>query len=58
MPASLPEKAPAATAKAVPDFYKRRKIPKDKMVDHAAMLEPEDRPLEAVETAAHSEFAD
>jgi Ankyrin repeats (3 copies) len=58
MPASLSEKTPVATAKAVPDFYKRRKIPKDKMVDHAAMLEPEDRPLEAVETAAHSEFAD
>lgn len=44
--------------KAEPDFYKKRKIPKDQMVDHAAMLEPEDRPLEATETAAHSEFAD
>ena len=44
--------------KAEPDFYKKRKIPKDQVVDHAAMLEPEDRPLEATETAAHSEFAD
>lgn len=44
--------------KAEPDFYKKRKIPKDQIVDHAAMLEPEDRPLEATETAAHSEFAD
>jgi ankyrin repeat protein len=42
----------------VPDFYKKRKIPKDQMVDHAAMLEPEDRPLEATETAENSEFAD
>lgn len=41
----------------VPDFYKKRKIPKEQMIDHAAMLAPEDRPLE-IETAAHSEFAD
>ena len=43
---------------SVPDFYKRRKIPKDQIVDHAAMIEPEDRPLEATETAEFSEFAD
>jgi hypothetical protein len=43
---------------AVPDFYKKRKIPKEQVVDHAAMLEPEDRPLEATETAEYSEFAD
>lgn len=43
---------------AEPDFYKKRKIPKDQIVDHAAMLEPEDRPLEATETAEMSEFAD
>ncbi len=43
---------------AEPDFYKKRKIPKDQIVDHAAMLEPEDRPLEASETAEMSEFAD
>jgi hypothetical protein len=42
----------------VPDFYKKRKIPKEQIVDHAAMLEPEDRPLEATETAEFSEFAD
>ena len=46
------------TKNEVPDFYKKRKIPKEQIVDHAAMLEPEDRPLEAVETAEHSEFAD
>jgi hypothetical protein len=43
---------------AVPDFYKKRKIPKDQIIDHAAMIEPEDRPLEATETAENSEFAD
>lgn len=42
----------------VPDFYKKRKIPKEQIIDHAAMLEPEDRPLEATETAEFSEFAD
>lgn len=41
-----------------PDFYKKRKIPREQIVDHAAMLEPEDRPLEATETAEFSEFAD
>lgn len=46
------------TPAPVPDFYKKRKIPKDQIVDHAAMLEPEDRPLEATETAEFSEFAD
>ncbi len=43
---------------SVPDFYKKRKIPKEQVIDHAAMLEPEDRPLEATETAEYSEFAD
>ena len=46
------------SAPSVPDFYKKRKIPRDQIVDHAAMLEPEDRPLEATETAEFSEFAD
>jgi hypothetical protein len=46
------------TVAAEPDFYKKRKIPKDQIIDHAAMLEPEDRPLEATETAENSEFAD
>ncbi len=55
---SFEARQPSSIVKAEPDFYKKRKIPKDQMVDHAAMLEPEDRPLEATETAAHSEFAD
>ncbi len=46
------------TEAAVPDFYKKRKIPNEQVVDHAAMLEPEDRPLEATETAEYSEFSD
>lgn len=39
-------------------FYKKRKIPQDQIVDHAALIEPEDRPLEANETAEFSEFSD
>lgn len=39
-------------------FYKKRKIPKDQIVDHSALIEPEERPLEATETAEYSEFAD
>lgn len=53
--ASVSEKK---AAPEVPNFYKKRVIPKDQIVDHSAMLEPEDRPLEAVETADNSEFAD
>ncbi len=45
-------------AKAEPNFYKKRQIPKDQIVDHAAMIEPNDRPLEATETSEYSEFAD
>ncbi len=45
-------------APTVPDFYKKRKVPKDQIVDHTAMLEPGDRPLEALETSKYSEFAD
>lgn len=41
-----------------PNFYNKRKIPKDQMIDHSALIEPEDRPLEATETAENSEFAD
>lgn len=50
--------AAAGAGAGVPNFYKKRVIPKDQIVDHSAMLEPEDRPLEATETAEHSEFAD
>lgn len=39
-------------------FYKKRVIPKDQIVDHSALIEPEERPLEATETAEYSEFAD
>lgn len=42
----------------IPNFYKKRFIPKDQIVDHSAMLEPEDRPLEATETSEYAEFAD
>jgi hypothetical protein len=43
---------------AVPHFYKKRKIPKDNLADRAHLIEPEDRPEEANETAANSEFSD
>lgn len=42
----------------IPDFYKKRKIPKDQLADHSALIEPEIRPLDADETAEYSEFAD
>lgn len=45
-------------ANVEPNFYKKRQIPKDQIVDHAAMIEPADRPLEASETSEFSEFAD
>jgi hypothetical protein len=41
-----------------PQFYKKRIIPKDQIIDHSALLEPEDRPLEAIQTAEYSEFSD
>ncbi len=40
------------------DFYKKRKIPKDQIMNHADIVEPEDRPVEAFQTAENSEFAD
>ncbi|HXH75013.1 MAG TPA: hypothetical protein VNJ08_08610 [Bacteriovoracaceae bacterium] len=59
---SFEVRLPAAVAvvkeKPELDFYKKRKIPKDQKVDHAALIEPEDRPIEAVETADFSEFSD
>jgi ankyrin repeat protein len=54
---SFENRVPAAVAK-IPDFYRKRKIPKDQIVDHSALIEPEERPLEATETAEFSEFAD
>lgn len=40
------------------NFYKKRVIPKDQIVDHSALIEPDERPMEATETAEYSEFAD
>ncbi len=40
------------------NFYKKRIVPKDQKVDYSALIEPEDRPLDATETAEQSEFAD
>jgi hypothetical protein len=54
---SFEARKPAAVIAEV-SFYKKRKIPKDQMVDYSTMIEPEDRPLSATETAEMSEFAD
>lgn len=48
----------ASVVVAEVNFYKKRKIPKEQRIDHAAMIEPDDRPLEATETAESSEFSD
>ncbi|MFL5784895.1 MAG: hypothetical protein ACJ76H_09820 [Bacteriovoracaceae bacterium] len=40
------------------NFYKKRVVPADQKIDYSALIEPEDRPLDATETAEHSEFAD
>lgn len=42
----------------VPNFYKKRKIPKDSLADRAHLIEPEDRPDDANETSEYSEFSD
>ena len=49
-----------ATSSVEPEinFYKKRVVPKDQKVDYSALIEPEDRPLDATETAEASEFAD
>lgn len=54
----IPANAPTAAPKEEPNFYKKRKIPKDQIADHTALVEPEARPVEPVETAEMSEFAD
>jgi ankyrin repeat protein len=54
---SFEVRVPAAVT-VQPNFYKKRKIPKDQMIDYSSMIEPEERPLEATETAELSEFAD
>lgn len=48
---------PASAPKEL-NFYKKRVVPKDQQIDYSALIEPEDRPLEATETAEYSEFAD
>lgn len=59
-----PSRSPASVKPAavkpvvIPDFYKKRKLPKDELVDHSALIEPEIRPLDTDETAEYSEFAD
>ncbi|MCM2350874.1 MAG: ankyrin repeat domain-containing protein [Bacteriovoracaceae bacterium] len=55
---SFEARSVASAPKPIPDFYKKRKIPKDQIIDYSALIEPEDRPLEATETAEFSEFAD
>ena len=52
------KRAPASVNPEEISFYKKRAIPKDQIVDHSALIEPEERPLEATETAEFSEFAD
>lgn len=55
---SFESRKPASVKPEEISFYRKRKIPKDQIVDHSALIEPEDRPLEATETAEFSEFAD
>lgn len=47
-----------AVAPAEPNFYNKRVIPKDQLASRADLIEPEDRPDEANETAEYSEFSD
>lgn len=49
---------PASVGAAEVSFYRKRSVPKDQMIDHTALIEPELRPDEAVETAEYSEFSD
>jgi hypothetical protein len=56
-------RAPASVAAApaenkVPNFYKKRVIPKDNLADRAHLIEPGDRPDDANETSEYSEFSD
>lgn len=56
MPASV--KVVTVTKQEVPNFYKKRQIPKDSLADRAHLIEPESRPEDANETAEYSEFSD
>ena len=58
---SFETKRSPATAFVEPpevNFYKKRVVPKDQKIDYSALIEPEDRPMDATETAEYSEFAD
>jgi hypothetical protein len=55
---SFETRKPTSITVAEVNFYKKRKIPKDQVVDYSTMIEPEERPLAATETAEISEFAD
>lgn len=60
---SFVTRKPASVVKVIvapsqPNFYRKRVIPKEQKVDQSTLIEPEDRPLEATETAEYSEFAD
>jgi exoribonuclease R len=58
---SFIQRRPASVTIVAPkevSFYRKRVIPKEKQIDHSALIEPEDRPLETTETAENSEFAD
>lgn len=56
----IERRAPAsvAPAPAEPNFYKKRIIPKVNLANRADLIEPEDRPEDANETAEYSEFSD
>lgn len=54
----IERRTPSSAVAVVPNFYKKRRIPKDNLADRAHLIEPEDRPEEANETAANSEFSD
>jgi hypothetical protein len=56
--ASFEVRKTASVKAEIPNFYKKRVIPKEKRVDYSTMIEPEERPLDANETADFSEFSD
>jgi hypothetical protein len=59
MESRTPASVAAAPAEVkVPNFYKKRVIPKDNLADRAHLIEPGDRPDDANETAEYSEFSD
>ncbi len=53
-----PASVGAAAAPAEPNFYKKRVIPKVNLASRADLIEPDDRPDDANDTADYSEFSD